>query len=278
MGHCVVKVCYADESGTGDEPVATMVGVLADVQRMHLSKAEWNDLLAELSKLAGKAIAELHTTDFYAGNGAFRTIDGAKRAAVISEIFKWLRGRKHKIVYAAVVKEAYFAALANGQIPDELNTPWRFLGMHLVLAVQRTMQGETRPKGHTLFVFDNQEKEKMRFSDLLARPPSWSDEYYGRTLKQEQLDQVVDTPYFGDSKEVALIQFADLAAFFLRRYAEIETGVVAPKYDDERQRVTEWVTELRASAIGRAHMYPKVGRNKAEALFYDLAPPPVRDL
>lgn len=44
-------------------------------------------------------------------------------------------------------------------------------------------------------------------------------------VKQKQLDQIVDVPYFGDSREVVLIQVADFAAFFLRRYAEIQEGL-----------------------------------------------------
>jgi hypothetical protein len=52
-----------------------------------------------------------------------------------------------------------------------------------------------------MFVFDNEEREKMRFADLIARPPAWSDEYYDRGKKQPQLDQIIDTPYFGDSIE-----------------------------------------------------------------------------
>jgi hypothetical protein len=273
-----MKFCYCDESGTGNEPVATMVGVVADTYRMHLTKEDWAVLLDELSGVVGRQLAELHASDFYSGNGVFRKIDGAQRRAVISAIFKWFRARSHQLVYASVVKADYYAALKAGAVPDELNTPWRFMGFHLVLSIQKRMQREDKPKGHTVFVFDNAEREKMRFADLIARPPAWSDEYYDREPKQKQLDQVIDTPYFGDSKEVSLIQFADLAAFFLRRYAELKHGLVGPEYDDEEQRVAEWVTGLAESSIDRPCMYLKVGRGKAAALFHDLAPVAVREL
>lgn len=33
-----MKFCYVDESGTGDEPYAVMVGIVVDTQRMHVTK------------------------------------------------------------------------------------------------------------------------------------------------------------------------------------------------------------------------------------------------
>jgi len=273
-----MKFCYCDESGTGDEPVATMVGVVADGHRMHLTKEDWATLLRELSILTGRTIVELHAREFYAGNGPFRGVEGKTRAQIISAIFGWLRDRKHQVVYASVVKGRYFEAMKDPNFPDELNTPWRFMGLHLVLAMQKRWQREGKNKGNTVFIFDNEENEKMRFSDLIRRPPAWSDEYYGRKVKQKQLDQVIDIPYFGDSKEVSLIQFADLAAFFLRRYAEIKEGLTQPKYPDEEERLTQWVTELARCSIGRGCIYPKIGRGTADALFNDFAPAAIRDL
>lgn len=272
-----VNLCYCDETGTGDEPIAVMVGVLVDASRMHLTKKFWEALLASVSREAGHHIVELHTRDFYAGNGLFRGMSGPVRSNIISMIFDWLIDRKHDIVYSAVRKDDYFRAFSDQRIPDELNTIWRFLGFHLILAMQKYSQREHGVKGHTIFVFDNEERERMRFTDLIARPPAWSDEYYSKRPRQEQLDQIVDVPYFGDSKEVALIQFADFAAFFLRRYAEIKEQLVGPRYDEEDQKVTRWVQTLMQRSIGSNFIYPKRGKGYAEDLFYDVAPPSIRD-
>ena len=48
-----MKLCYFDESGTGSEPIAVVVGVIVDAQRMHITKREWADLLLNLSKVVG---------------------------------------------------------------------------------------------------------------------------------------------------------------------------------------------------------------------------------
>jgi len=122
-----MNLCYCDESGTGEEPIAVMTGIVVDASRMHLTKAHWQALLNELSREAGRQIVELHTRDFYAGNSVFRGLDGPTRSTVISNIFGWLSERKHHIVYSAVLKDSYRQANAQGNVPDELNTLWRFL-------------------------------------------------------------------------------------------------------------------------------------------------------
>lgn len=273
-----MNLCYCDESGTGNEPIAVMVGIVVDIQRMHITKQHWTNLLELLSRIAGGEVSELHTRNFYNGNGIWRDMEGPQRANFITAIFDWIALRKHDIVYAAVNKASYHRNLANKEVPDELNTIWRFMGFHLVLAMQKYCQREKKNKGHSIFVFDNEERERMRFTDIIMHPPAWSGEYYGRKDSDEALDQVVDVPYFGDSKEVALIQVADVISFFLRRYAEIEEDLVPPKYEDERERVSAWIEKLVTRSIGRPCIYPKSGRSDAEDLFYQNAPESIRCL
>ena len=165
-----MNFCYSDESGIGQEPIATMVGIVVDSGRMHVTKSDWVELLELLSRVIGRHIAELHTADFYSGNGVWRAIDGPERSMVITEIFKWLAERKHHVVYTSVLKSSYSTARAEGEIPEELDTIWRVLGFHLTLAIQKHSQPEPKNKGHTLFVFDNEEQEEGRFVDLVLSP------------------------------------------------------------------------------------------------------------
>jgi hypothetical protein len=162
-----MKLCYCDENGTGDEPIAVMVGIVVDAQRMHLTKAEWEQLLQELSKMAGRSITEFHTRDFYPGNGVWREISGPRRADILSRIFTWLAERKHHIVYASVCKKKYYDSNRVQAIPAELNTVWRFLSFHIALAIQKYGQTFEKTKGHTIFVFDNEERERLRFTDVI---------------------------------------------------------------------------------------------------------------
>jgi hypothetical protein len=130
-----------------------MAGIVVDASRMHLTKKHWQELLGHLSQVAGRDIRELHTRDFYRGNGVFCGIDGDDRRAITTAIFDWLSERKHHVVFASVVKQSYLSAFDAGTIPTELNTLWRFMGFHLILALQKHCQGDSGVKGHTLFVF-----------------------------------------------------------------------------------------------------------------------------
>ncbi len=219
-----MKLCYFDESGTGQEPIAVVVGVVVDSQRMHVTKEHWGGLLTELSGIVGKNLSELHTKDFYVGGGPFRGMAGADRAKYVSEIIQWFCDRKHSFVYSAVHKQTYEQARAAGNIPAELTSPWQAAAFHSILALQRAHQSMEKTIGHTLLVFDNKGHEEGPLANLIASPPSWSDSYYSRGKKQEALSHIVDCPYFAESHRVPLIQVADFLAYFLRRYAELQEG------------------------------------------------------
>lgn len=273
-----VRVCYCDESGTGSEPVATMVGIVVDATRMHLTKTDWAGLLEFLTEQVGKPIPELHTRNFYSGNGPYYGTNGEARHQTIDDILKWLEMRRHHLVYVSVLKEAYFNARTAGDIPPELGTIWRFMGFHLLLAMQKHCMASEGVKGNTIFIFDNENREEKRFADLIIRPPDWSDTYYQRHRNQGQMDQVIDVPFFADSKDVGLIQLADLIAFLLRRHAEIKEGLEPGHFDEEEEKLEGWVERIAKRSIGRVNIYPRNKRTDAENLFYDLAPASIREL
>ncbi|HVU17947.1 MAG TPA: DUF3800 domain-containing protein [Candidatus Didemnitutus sp.] len=273
-----MKFCYCDESGTGEEPIAVMVGVIVDAQRMHVTKEEWRELLGSLSRVIGREVTELHTRDFYSGNGIWRELRGTQRAETISSVLDWLVSRRHDVVYAAVNKEHFRRSLESGKIPREVNTPWRFLGLHLLLAVQKVHEKHSKNKGHTIFVFDNEEREKMKLSDLVRNAPSWTDTFYSKGKKQERLDQIVDVPYFADSEAVYLLQLADFLAYFLRRHAEIESRHSGERYDGESDRLSGWIEKIMSRSIGGSAIYPATGRCSCAELFYAHAPNVIRTM
>lgn len=267
-----MKFCYLDESGTGDEPYAVMVGVIVDAQRMHLTKIHWQELLQDLSAIVRRQVTEIHTRDFYAGNNQWRGIDGPQRAAIISAIFEWLRDRKHHIVYAAVDKERFNRDFRNEPQADDIGSLWRFMALHTVLAIQRHYQTETKNKGNTVFIYDNEEREAKRFTNLIKNPPDWTDSYYSRQPRQAKLDQIIDVPYFVDSQEVGLIQVADFISFFMRRFIEIREGAVQPGYADEGERLNGWMDIAFRRSLPKSVIYPSRGRCACADLFYRCAP------
>lgn len=266
-----MKFCYLDESGTGSEPYAVMVGVIADAYRMYITKRDWANLLAALSEILGKQISEIHTADFYAGNGVWRRLDGGIRAKIIGTIFGWLEARNHKIVYTSVDKSKFNTDFFKEPHANDVGTLWRFMALHICLALQKHHQTSTEHKGHTLLIFDKQETEAEEFIKLIKNPPEWTDTYYGRYGRREKLDQIIDVPYFGDSRHVGLIQVADFVSFFIRKYVEIKTGT-PPDYVDEPRLIEEWAEIALKQSIPSSSIYLKIGRCECSDLFYRYAP------
>ena len=273
-----MKFCYFDESGTGDEAFAVVAGVVVDAQRMHVTKDHWASLLSDLSTVVGRELDELHTKDFYPGNGAFRALTGAQRADYISSIIAWLCDRKHCFVFSAVDKAEFRKSLVAGKMLDGLDSPWMLGAFHCVLALQRAHQGEAKTKGHTVLVFDKKGHEEGRLTKLVLHPPEWSGTYYGIAKKQAPLDQIIDAPHFADSKHVPLLQLADFLAYFLRRFAEIEEGITDAKYPEEQERIAQWIKQLSGRSVGLAHIYPAKGRTEVAELFFQHCPPALRRL
>lgn len=175
-----MKFCYVDESGMGSEPFAVMVGVLVDVHRMHVTKIDWQDLLKTLSGVCGKEVKEFHTRDFYRGNGIWRSIDGQMRPAIISAVLDWFKNRKHEVAFTSVIKEAFLADHKGDAKLKELKSIWCFMGLHLMLTVQKYFQSKPKNKGNTIFVFDSEVREETRFGELVNNPPLWTNDYYGK--------------------------------------------------------------------------------------------------
>lgn len=143
------------------------------------------------------------------------------------------------------------------------------MGFHLMLAVQKALQGKHGTKGNTVFIFDNENREEKKFANLIASPPAWSDAYYKKGKKQRRLDQIVDVPYFGDSKEVSLIQLADFLAYFLRRYIEIREEAVPLRYAGEDEKT--WTDAIKKRLISLSSTLSTVVA-KFQICFFKLAP------
>tara|TARA_A100001391_G_scaffold203394_1_gene195607 strand:- start:4657 stop:5478 length:822 start_codon:yes stop_codon:yes gene_type:complete len=272
-----MKFCYCDETGTGVEPYAVLLGVVVDSSRMHLTKSDWTSFLSDLSKEVGKELQELHTRNFYSGSGVWKGIDGPERSLVIDRFINWFANRKHHVVMSAIDKSRFQSMKDDGEIPDEIGTIWKAMGFHVALAMQKRYQNEAKNKGNTVFIFDEEVKEEVTFQRLILNPPEWSESYYKKKRTHAPLNQIVDAPYFADSKNVALIQVADFLSYFVRRYIEIQTGSVPAKYAEEEEKIQEWFDKIKSRSIPYQSMYPKNGRCETAEMFWGLAPECIRN-
>jgi hypothetical protein len=160
----------------------------------------------------------------------------------------------------------------------QFKSKWCAAAMHCTLQIQKQHQREAKTKGHSVLIFDREVSEETDLSLLIHKPPQWIDTFYGREKKQTALDQVVDVPFFADSKHILLAQAADLFAYILRTWAEIGDGLLDEKYKDEAERMKGWSERIAKIALPRSSRYPAKGRCGAAQLFWDIAPSPIREL
>ena len=271
-----MKFCYLDESGTGDEPFAVMVGILVDHTRMKPTKEDWQDLLNQLSATTGKHIQEIHTHELYAGNSPFRGLDGNARTAIINQIFQWLQVRKHYVVFTAVDKANYFANAPAEAFNADIGSLWRHMAFHITLALQKNLQVQEKNKGNCVLIFDNKVHDQTAFTNLILNPPAWSDTYYTKGKKQNRLDQIVDVPHFVDSKQVGLIQLADFLCYFLRKHIELQSGAKLERYQGETPIIADYFKLITQMSIPKAHTFLSKARCPAANYFYNFAPTIIR--
>jgi hypothetical protein len=272
-----MKFCYIDESGTGSEPYAVMVAIIVNSSRMQVTKKDWVALLKALSMLIGKTVKEFHTRDFYSGNDIWRGLDGDKRSKIIDIVFDWIKKRKHKISFCAVDKEKYKRDFDKCEKLKDIGSLWCVLGLHLILSIQKAHQTEGI-KGSSVIIFDEELFEKKRILNLLKTPPVWTDTYYSKRKKDDQMNTIVDAPFFGDSETVHLLQIADFVAYILRRHLEINDAKLKEKYEGEAEKIKGWVNLIAKLSLPSSSRYPKVSRCKCSDLFYEYAPISIKNI
>ena len=267
-----MKFCYADESGHGAEYMV-IVGVVVDAIRMHRTKEDWNDLIKELYDVTEGRFSELKAGQLYRGNDLWRQWDSGERTELIERIISWMVKRKHEITFAAVSRSRLASQRSAASLDGMQNaTEWGIAAMHLILEVQKWSQKEKNNKGNTVFVFDNAQ-EKDELLKLTHEPPGATGGFYNLKKKQRPLDQLIDVPYFVDSRHVGLIQVADLFAFLLRLYADLADGLMEEKFEGELKRVNSWIAGMRPVLLPDSVRWPKSSKDPCARFFQSIAPP-----
>lgn len=262
---------YVDETGIdGESPVMVMAGIVADSGRVGRTRAELEGILGNLGEVASGYMSELKSRHLFAGTGAWKNVPGETRRNVVSNLCGWLCDRKHDLALAAIDHQRFED---NPYQRQDLPNPWQAGAWHLALQVQRAHQSKPKNKGRTVLVFDDNKREAANLSDLVYEPPQWSDDFYERKNKQQQLDQIVDTPFVVKSHQVGLVQIADVFASIFRRYAELCDYGQAERYEGEGGHLTEWVEMLSPRLLGRAHRWPQRSKSQCANWYRSVAPP-----
>src|SRR6266540_2213232 len=88
-----------------------------------------------------------------------------------------------------------------------------------------------RRQRHTFLFYDDNKQKVANLCDLLFSPPNCLGIYYGRGKRQEAFAQIIDTAFAIKSHHSGIVQIADIYAFIIRRYFEINEGGKTQQWD-----------------------------------------------
>lgn len=231
-----MKVCYVDDSGSPtNDQMFVMVGIVADATRLHRTSREFSDFFNGVRNLFPESLKELKGSRILYGKGAWRQVDAEKRKKIFADLSAWLDERKHCILVSAVdAKKATAVSKQHSAVPTEIaGNLWVATGLNIALQIQARHQGEEKNKGNTFLFIDDNAQHMPSLCEVLWNPPAWLDGYYPKKLREEHLNQIIDTAFAVQSHHCSLVQVADLLAFVVRRHFELINKVNAPEWDEE---------------------------------------------
>lgn len=267
-----MKFCYADESGHHAE-VVVVAGVVVDAIRMRRTKAEWNDILSGFVKRYERPMPEFKARELHRGKGFWHALDGPARKAIVGEILDWMQSRKHRVTFGAVSRQRLAAQRDKHAVGGLTSvTEWSIAAMHLMLSVQKFHKNTKNNKGNTVFIFDNVQ-EGRELQRVILDPPPETDGFYGRTPREERLNQIVDVPYFADSQHAGLIQVSDLCAYIIRLYEELMERRMEEHFGGEKAQLREWMAMMRPILMPDSVRWPQYSKDPCVRFLRSIAPP-----
>lgn len=267
-----MKFCYCDESGLQDkDPCFIAVGIVIDAARLNRTKEAFGDIFDKIQALFPEQLRELKASKLLLGRDRWRNVHPGIRKTICESLCNWICDRKHDLIVTAIDRARY--AETRATVPEELQRSVWVAGMtHLALQLQKLHQNERNNKGRTLLIIDDNKQFADHLAEVLWSPPAWTDSYYARSRKQEQLDQIIDSAFAVKSHHAGMVQIADLFALVFRRYAEIKDYKSPEQWDGELDFVGKLVETLSARLTSRSVRWPKRTSSDCLGWFNNLAP------
>jgi hypothetical protein len=273
-----MKICYVDESGNQpSDPSLVMVGLLVDALRLNRTRDEFGDIFDAVQENFEEELKELKGSKMLFGKDRWRKIDPAIRKAIAGRLCGWLCNRKHHLVLAALDRTRH-EIHDHTSLPEFTNDPWLASAVHIALQLQKVNQGKSHNKGLTFLVFDENKAKADALAELLWDVPSWTDDYYGKTTKQEPLDQLIDSAFTVKSHHAGLVQVADLFAFIFRRFSEFRDFGIDEEWTGEKELIDGYVDLLKTRLLPNSVRCPIKTSSEAAKWFNAIAPRSLMEL
>ena len=266
-----MKFIYVDESGDrGQGDVFTMCGLMVDAYKLRKKTADFDAKLEALFEKHPGNRADLKTSKFINGKGAWNQIDAQERKGFLTEVCQLAVSNGGKLFGIGLSFEAFDAAIAAGhEHPFEANY-WLASAMFTSALVQKKMQGVSNSKGLTVLIMDDNQKEMPKLSGGLYTCEPWYDGLYqcavtkkGKRVwvprkPKDRFDQIINTAFAIKSDHSSLVQVADAISYVYRRHLELKSADEAYAGEQAYYQSLIDILEPRREKIGQTPDAPCV--------------------
>jgi hypothetical protein len=231
-----MKFIYVDESGDrGQGDVFTMCGLMVDAYKLRKKTADFDAKLEALFAKHPGNRADLKTSRFINGKGAWNQIPALERKDFVTEICRLAVENGGKVFGVGLSFQAFDAAVAAGHGHVFGNSYWIASAMFTSALVQKKMQGVANSKGLTVLIMDDNKAEMPKLSDGLYDCAAWYDGLYQCRGKQrgknvwlprkpkDRFDHIINTAFAIKSDHSSLVQVADAISYVYRRHIELKS-------------------------------------------------------
>jgi hypothetical protein len=210
-----MHVLYVDESG--DAGVAGSKHLVLAGAAMH--EAQWRQLTAMMDSAqkthfpqAGSTL-ELHASPLRAGRHEFRGVPKAQRVATLDDIYSRIgHVQRGLTLFAAVVHKADYLKQYKGRV-DPYTAAFEGLCTMFNIFLQRLQSRVGRPERGIVVIDESSPALSSQLRLLLAK-------FQATGTRWTALTQVIETPFFFDSKTSRIMQIADFASYSVFRWYE----------------------------------------------------------
>ena len=171
---------YFDGSGSPDEGKALVVaGYLATVDQWLEFNREWTECLTS------EGVSAFHMRDFAHSLREFATWKGdePRRRRFLERLIRIVKMRVRKSIANAVLLDAYNSVNAEFMFSEYIGPPYALCGMACMKDVFRWATKAKRQYEWPLCVFEDGDKHRKEFKQLIARLKDWPDPIFETKAK-----------------------------------------------------------------------------------------------
>lgn len=250
-----MKFLYVDESGAEDQgDTFVMCGVMVDAYKLRSRTEAFDRMLREMLEQYPGTRTELKTSRFINGKGAWSRIGPDDRKDFLARVCQLAVEQGGRLFGIGMSFSAYTSAIARYPTNPVGKNHWLAAAMFTMSIVQKRMQGETRNKGHTVVVMDDNKRHMPALSETIHASNPWFDGLYqvrktkrGKRIWEgrksaNRFNQIINTPFATKSHHSSFVQVADAIAYVYRRKLELASEKEA--WPGERRYYEELVGVL----------------------------------